>query len=97
MIAKYKLRKDLPGLKAGAIFEHREWDSRHPDRGNPGYGCMTLGWINGSCQQSWCGDTYIFPGQLADNTEWFQKIDGIDTKEEILAEIEKLKRKVEKL
>lgn len=50
IIAKYKLKKDLPNLQAGVIFEHRDYDSKHPDRGNPGCGCLILGWINGNCQ-----------------------------------------------
>lgn len=63
IIKKYKLLKDLPRLKAGAIFEHREYDKEHPDRGNMGCGCLILGW------------TYIFPGQLVENREWFEPIE----------------------
>jgi hypothetical protein len=73
-VKQYVLLKDLPDLKAGAIFEHREWDSAHPDRGNPGSGAMVLAWINGGCQFGWCGDSYIMPGQLAENKEWFKEV-----------------------
>lgn len=71
---KYKLLKDIPGLEAGAIFEHRDYDDNFPDRGNHGCGVMILGWVNGDCQQQWYGETFIFPGQLADDREWFAPI-----------------------
>lgn len=77
VIAKYVLQKDLPNLKAGSIFEHREYDSKHPDRGNIGCGALVLGWVNGNCQNGWCGDTYVFPGQLAENTEWFVQMTDV--------------------
>jgi len=104
LIAKYKLLKDLPTLKAGAIFEHREYDMQHPDRGNFGCGVMILGWINGMCQEGWCGETFIFPGQLASDSEWFEKIEENtdvflkqDLKEDLLNQINELKKKIEKL
>jgi hypothetical protein len=71
---KYILKKDIPGLKAGAVFEHRDYDNNHPDRGNHGNGVMILGWLDGDCQQSWCGETFIFPGQLASDTTWFKRL-----------------------
>lgn len=74
VIARYRLKKDLPNLKAGVVFEHRKFDNNHPDRGNIGCGSMVLGWINGNCQDGWCGDSYVFPGQLSKNTEWFELI-----------------------
>lgn len=95
MYHKYKLKKDLPNLKAGVIFEHRPYDNSHPDRGNPGYGCLILEWLNGNCQGGWCGETYVFPGQLANNTEWFEPIE-VTQKELLLQEIELLKQKIEK-
>ena len=49
VIGKYRLKKNLPNLKAGVIFEHREYDPKYPDRGNPGEGVMILGWLNGMC------------------------------------------------
>lgn len=95
---KYKLLKDLPDLKAGAIFEHRAYDNQHPDRGNIGSGCLILGWLNGNCQQSWCGETYVFPGQLAKNKEWFKKItDNYKIKQDLLNQIEKLKQRIGEL
>ena len=71
---KYKLLKDIPGLKKGAIFEHRDFDTEYPDRGNHGYGVMILGWLKGNCQQMWGGETFIFPGQLAKDKKWFALI-----------------------
>ena len=74
VIGKYRLKKNLPDLKAGVIFEHREYDPKYPDRGNPAEGVMILGWLDGMCQDSWSGETYIMPGQLAKNREWFEPI-----------------------
>ncbi len=74
LLAKYALVKDLPGLEKGVIFEHREFDPNYPDRGNRGCGVMILGWLNDNCQSGWCGETFIFPGQLADNREWFEPV-----------------------
>lgn len=74
VIAKYKLIKDLPGLHAGAIFEHREYDNKFPDRGNRSSGCMILGWGENK-PNNWGGECYIFPGQLAKNSEWFKNIE----------------------
>ncbi len=99
VIAKYRLLKDLPFLSKGVIFEHREYDSKFPDRGNHGCGCLILGWIDGSCQGRWCGDTYIFPGQLAENKEWFEEIDESKKKriDNLVSEIAKLKQQLDKL
>jgi hypothetical protein len=93
---KDRLKKDLPDLKAGVIFEHRKYDKKYPDRGNIGCGVLILGWIDGNCQGGWCGETYIFPGQLAKNREWFEPVHESE-KEKILAEIESLKERVKKL
>jgi len=68
---KYKLLKDIPGLKAGAIFEH---DANDDEKGSAGYGCLKLSWIDGDCQQGWCAETHIFPGQLIEDKKWFKKI-----------------------
>jgi len=94
-VKKYRLKREIPGLPAGAIFEHREYDHKHPDRGNLGHGCMILGWINGNCQAGWCGETFVFPGQLAADREWFEPLET--TKEDLIREIEELRRKVEGL
>ena len=74
LLGKYKLKKDLPQLKAGVIFEHRTYETKFPDRGNPAYGVMILGWLNGACQNNWAGETYIMPGQLARDRDWFEPI-----------------------
>lgn len=99
ILAKYKLKKDLPKLNAGAIFEHREYDNKYPDRGNVGCGVLILGWLNGNTQDSWCGETYILPGQLAEDTEWFELLEKTTPteKELILKEIDALKERVRKL
>jgi hypothetical protein len=97
IIAKYRLKKDLPDLKAGVIFEHREYDPKYPDRGNIGWRVLILGWINGMCQGSWAGETYIFPGQLVNNTEWFEKIENNSKKESLLQIIDEFRKKIEKL
>ena len=95
---KYRLLKDLPNLKAGAIFEHRPYDRKHHDRGNIGCGCLILGWLDGNCQQGWCGNTYMFPGQLIRNEEWFKEIkDDSKIKQDLLKQIEKLQQKVNEL
>lgn len=108
LIAKYKLKKDLPNLPAGVIFEHREYDPQFKDRGNIGTGVMILGWLNRNCQpnktthpngnyrDSWCGETYIFPGQLAGNTEWFEKVEDCAIAK-IKEELKELQRKVDRL
>jgi hypothetical protein len=95
IINKYILKKDLPNLTKGVVFEHRTYDKNHPDRGNMGCGVLILGWVNGDCQEGWCGETYTFPGQLINNTEWFERIN--DTKEDLLSQIDELKRKINKL
>ncbi len=99
ILGTYRLLQDLPDLNKGAIFEHREYDRHYPDRGNIGSGCLILGWINGMCQQGWCGETYIFPGQLIRSKEWFELIKTNSSKEkkDILATIEELKKRVAKL
>lgn len=74
VIGKYRLKKNLPNLSAGAIFEHREYDPKYPDRGNPAEGVMILGWLDGMCQDSWFGETFIMPGRVAKNREWFEPI-----------------------
>lgn len=103
LFKKYILVKDLPSLKAGAIFEHRKYDVNHPDRGNMGHGVLLLGWLDGNCQQSWAGETFVFPGQLATNRAWFHPMnDSINEqreteKQKLLEEIEKIKKQIQKL
>lgn len=72
---RYQLLKDMPGLKKGAIFEH--YDHRHKGGywGSIVCGAMVLAWLNGGmCQQYWCGETFILPGQLAEDKKWFKLI-----------------------
>lgn len=99
VLGKYKLKKDLPDLNKGVIFEHRDYDSAYPDRGNIGSGVMILSWLNEGCQCDWFGETYILPGQLASNKEWFEPFEPLETneKEQILNEIERLKEMVRRL
>lgn len=75
IIDKYELKKNLPELKAGAIFEHRDYDDRYPDRGNRGCGVLILAKASGKKTQSgWMENTYIFPGQAVWDKDWFRKI-----------------------
>jgi hypothetical protein len=67
----YRLIKDIPGLEAGAVFVHDKHDSK---KGSIGAGCLKLAWDDHNCQQSWCAETHILPGQLASDTEWFVRI-----------------------
>lgn len=89
---KYRLLKNLPYLGAGAIFEHRDYDEKFPDRGNPGFGCMILSWLDGQGQGAWAGETYIFPGQLVDNKEWFEPVDA--TVIDLVGVVEDLKTRI---
>jgi len=103
---KYRLKRDMPGLCSGVIFEHRDWDPKYPDRGNRGYGVMILAWgEGGSCQpcgeHSWCGETFIMPGQLAYDRDWFEPVgdnmillDKIRQIKDIINSIEKDQEKV---
>ena len=67
----YRLLRDMPQLDAGAVFVH---DKKDRVNGSIALGCLKLAWDNGNCQSGWCGVTYILPGQLADDREWFVKI-----------------------
>lgn len=69
----YKLLKPIPGLGAGAVFVHDKEDS---NKGSIGEGCLKLAWDNGNCQQGWCAETHVFPGQLAKDREWFAPINN---------------------
>lgn len=81
---QYKLLKNLPQLKAGAVFNHVKYDKSRPDIGSVGCGALVLAWINGNCQQGWCGETYIFPGQLAEDDSWFKEIEKCKSCNQIL-------------
>tara|TARA_R110000851_G_C12626265_1_gene517231 strand:- start:120 stop:431 length:312 start_codon:yes stop_codon:yes gene_type:complete len=97
MNLKYKLLKDLPCLKKGAIFEHRVYDKNFPDRGNYGCGVLILAWINGMCQEQWCGETFIFPGQLADNKDWFVLVREKTLKKELAQRINDLENEIDEI
>lgn len=64
----YRLLKNIPGLKAGVVFLH---DKKDRVKGSVGCGCLKLAWDNGNCQDGWCAETHVFPGQLAEDREWF--------------------------
>lgn len=91
LLGKYKLIKDLPGLKSGVVFEHRSYDCNFPDRGNPACGVMILGWLDGDCQGGWCGETYIMPGQLSKDSSWFERI---CCEENLIGQIRELSQRV---
>lgn len=70
----YKLLKDMPGYKAGAVFVHDEHDS---DQGSIGNGCLKNAWESGNSQQGrWSAGTHVLPGQLADDKEWFEEVEN---------------------
>jgi len=70
IVNRYLLLKDLPALKAGVIFEHREWDKRFPDVGNIKYGYLTNAWDAGG----WCAESYLLPGQGIRDHNWFKLV-----------------------
>lgn len=77
----YILREDMPGFEAGTIFQHRKHDNER-NLGSPACGYLTNIWIEGDCQNSkdyigWCAETHILPGQLKDDTKWFQPVEMI--------------------
>lgn len=74
----YKLKVNIPGLEKGALFYHDTDDSI---RGSIAHGCLKLAWINGNCQQDWCGDTFVFPGHLVKDDDCFEKINKKYNKE----------------
>ena len=71
----YKLLKDIPGMDAGAVFLHDEHDHK---KGSVGCGCLKNAWNAGDTQgnkeHQWVAGTHVFPGQLADDREWFKPI-----------------------
>ena len=69
----YKLKKEIPGLPAGTVFVHDPYDQV---KGSIGAGCLKNAWKSGDCQGGWCAGTHVFPGQLAEDSEWFEKIDN---------------------
>jgi hypothetical protein len=99
VINRYRLLKDLPKLKAGVIFEHREWDKKFPDRGNIGCGCLINAWGKGGiCAGGWCAESYVFPGQVKDDKEWFQLISNYSPDyDTLLAENKELRARLDSI
>ena len=95
MYRKYKLKISIPGLPAGVIFEHRDYDWGNKDCGNIANGAMVLAWINGGCQAGWCGGAYWLPGQLRNDRNWFDPIEP--SKNDLIAEIDRLREQVSSL
>ena len=86
----------MPGLPAGVIFEHRDYNRNIPNCGNIAYGVLVLAWRNnGLCQADWAGESFQLPGQLQNDREWFEPMEP--TKQDLLREIDILKKKVESL
>jgi len=76
-VKAYKLLKEIPGYKAGAVFLHDKKDSA---KGSIGCGCLKNAWKAGNCQQGrWSSETHVFPGQLAEDREWFLPIENKKT------------------
>ena len=95
MTRKYRLKREMPGLPAGVIFEHRDYDWKLQDCGNPGCGALVLAWINGNCQANWAGESFWLPGQVAQDREWFEPCEP--SKQDLIQEIEKLRKQVDAL
>jgi hypothetical protein len=68
----YRLKKDCLGLKQGAIFYH---DKKDQDLGSIAEGCLKLAWdVDGNCDFSSCGDTYILHARAKNDVEYFELI-----------------------
>ncbi len=68
----YKLKKDIPLMKAGAIFYY---DSTDQVLGSIGAGCLKLAWTkDGDCQDFLCADTIVFHTNAIRDSEWFERI-----------------------
>ena len=82
----YKLKKDIPCIKAGAIFY---WDEEDSIYGSSMMGCLKLCWTpDGNCYDGLCGGTVIFHAKAMDETEWFEKIEKIYPEEMTVQDIE---------
>lgn len=70
----FVLLRRMPGLEQGAVFVH---DAKNESNlGSPRHGCLILAWDAGGCQGSWCGATFVLPGQLAKDDSWFEEVDN---------------------
>ena len=99
MNKKYKLLREMPGLPAGAIFEHRDYDKSRPDVGNEPCGALVLLGSSLSGQfHGWVEGAYCLQGQIARDKQWFEPLEKPETaKQYILRQIDKLRAKLEEL
>jgi hypothetical protein len=75
---EYILQKDIPGVKAGAIFVHDKEDKIY---GSIMGGCLKLAWDNGNAPiqtenhyyAGLAGGTIIFHASVIEDKEWFVK------------------------
>ncbi len=69
----FKTTFPMPDHPAWTIFVLDPNDSK---KGNLGHGALRLAWIDGNCQNNWCGGAVAFPGQYArpGYEKWFQEI-----------------------
>jgi hypothetical protein len=70
----YRLLRDIPGAQAGTIFVH---DADDRDKGSIASGCLKNAWDRGNTQQplcNFCAETHVFPGQMANATDWFERV-----------------------
>ena len=79
----FKLLRGMPGLEEGAVFVYDQHNES--GLGSPALGCLILAWDNGSCQQRWCGGTFILPGQLHKDETWFREIQNPEIKASVTA------------
>lgn len=88
---KYMLLKDIPGVKAGAIFVHDKEDKIY---GSIAEGCLKLAWDNGNCQRQTvneycaglCAETIIFHANVIKDKTWFKKVSSVSDFKEIMIE-----------
>lgn len=70
----YRSLIPLPGLPAGTVFVHDRYDL---NLGSYAFGCLKLAWHKEDCQHgTFCGHTFILPGQFAACLKWFEPIDN---------------------
>lgn len=69
----FKTTFAMPDHPVGTVFVH---DPNDFEKGNIGNGALRLAWIDGNCQNDWCGGAIGFPGQYARKhyLEWFREI-----------------------
>lgn len=68
----YKLKKDIPLVKAGTLFYY---DANDCVLGSIGAGCLKLAWTSdGGCQHMLCADTIVFHANATEDREWFELV-----------------------